>query len=178
MVILEIDLFMLLLGFFIAASAFVLIRIGQGLKDPRPVGLTIFGVLLIVGSLDKLFDFQDFAFYQLMFQGLPDWMVNIRYVLSVTLRFAGILCGMGILSLKNVYRRLGLFLCALTILTIYWKHPAFVFENLARNLEPGEAAFSPYFGFARLIFSLMDVGFAAGFLYYFTRRTVKEKFRT
>ena len=97
----------------------------------RPRGVTIFAFLLIVSSLihiHKLIVDRDMYVY--FYSYWPTWLIMLRYSFSWFQRILGLAAGIGILSLKEIGRRIALFIGCFTILTIYWKHPYAGFKNL------------------------------------------------
>jgi hypothetical protein len=80
-----------------------------------------------------------------------------------------------------------LVMCLLTLCLLYWKHPLFVFENIARQTESLYingmivTELDRYFYFwipriSRAFYYLLDIVFSGSMLFYFTRPKVKEQF--
>ena len=160
--------------------------LGRCISKSRPRGVITFGVLLILGSIYKLWGFLNFEYYQLMFQSLPEEMILVRYCLSILLRLAGLIIGCGLLVLHNRSRQFFLLLCCLTLCLLYFKHPFFVFENISRNIEQeflnapaGQALTYPLYPWISLCFNYaVDIIFAGAALIYFTRPHVKKQFQS
>ncbi len=151
----------------------------------RPLGVKIFSVLLIMGSLYKLWGFWSYGYYRFMFQPLTEEAIFLRYCLSVGLRLAGLIIAVGVLFLKNIFRKTLLLLSFSTLCLLYWKHPFFVFENIARYNEQfflnriivTELVY-PAYPWISLIFNYaIDIGFSLAILRYFTRPQIKEHFK-
>lgn len=157
---------------------------GKKINKIQPRGVAIFGVLLILGSVYKLWGFLNYDYYRFMFQQLSEEMIRIRYFFSISLRFAALIIATGVLLLKDTFRKLLLLLCLFTICFIYWKHPFFVFENISRYTEQQflnktviEELRYPLHPWISLIFSyLMDIIFSGSAIYYFTRPNIKKQF--
>lgn len=97
----------------------------------KPRGVIVCAALLILGSLYKLFGFISYDYYVFMFQQLPSGQINDRYIMSVGLRIVGLVTALGLMCHRGWARRVMLFLCFSTIVTIGWKHPYSVFENIS-----------------------------------------------
>jgi hypothetical protein len=176
---------MLLINVVVVSYALLLGKIGKNTGKGRPQGATLFGVFLILGSIYKLWGFLGYEYYLLSFQPLPELAIFVRYIGSVTLRILGLIVATGVLLLRDVFRKFFMVLCVLTLCTLYWKHPLFVFENIARHTEQlflgksvsGELAY-PLHPWISLIFNYsVDIIFCVSALFYFTRPKVKEQFR-
>lgn len=169
----------------------------------QAIGVKIFGILMIVGALYKLFGFLNFDYYRFMFQQLPPHLIYIRYIFSVIFRIMEVVTGIGLLSFKKIFRIIALGICILSLCTIYWKHPLFVFKNIAiyteykqnLNVLPSGTTFdrSAYpmyslnanthtlryssFPLVSLIFySAIDIIFFSTMIFYFTRPKVIAQF--
>jgi len=172
---------MTLIGGFDICFAIIL---GKRLNRSRPRGVVIFSVLLILGSVYKLWGFLSYDYYRFMFQQLSEEMIRFRYFVSILSRFAALIIATGVLLLKNVFRKLLLLSSLLTLCFIYWKHPFFVFENISRLTEQQflnkavvEELTHPWHPWVSLIFNyLVDIVFSGSAIYYFTRPNVKKQF--
>lgn len=152
----------------------------------RSIGITIFSILLLVASIHKLIGFKDYEYYKLMFQHLDAKYIFIRYIVSILWRLLAIGVAIGILLMKDFFRKLGLLMQATSIAILSWKHPVQVFVNISQYLEQIVAQ-NPRLTFlihpqlpliAAVGFAIIDFIFAFAFLYFFTRPTVKAQFST
>ncbi|MBZ0166783.1 MAG: hypothetical protein K8I00_08240 [Candidatus Omnitrophica bacterium] len=169
----------------------------------HPRGITIFALLLIAGSLYKLSGFINYDYYVFMFQQLPTGQVNDRYILSLATRGVGLITAGGLLARREWARQLFLCLCVFTLITLYWKHPYRVFENIAiyqewlQGLNDFPAGTNVTFAFplypeslqgyglknpliprlSWIVHSLIDLVFCASAVCYFTRARVVEMFQ-
>lgn len=153
-----------------------------------PLGIIIFGSLLMITSILQMRKFVSFDDYHRIFQQLPPVLVAIRYCISITLRILGFLSGLGILLRRNWARILALSLAIFTILTLYWKHPYFVVSNyykiifyFANSPLDGAQVVLPQnlklLTFITLgVFYLIDIVFFGSLTYYLTRPKVKAYF--
>ena len=150
----------------------------------RPRGVVVFAVLLMCGSLYKSWGFMDYDYYRFMFQSLDKRIVIFRYGGSVALRIAGIAVAIGTLGLKERSHRYFIWLSIFTLGVLYWKHPPYVFEQIAHNTEQlflnttaADPLVYPVHPWISLSFHyLTDIVFSGSALYYFTRPSVKEHF--
>lgn len=168
-----------------------------------PRGIAVFGLLLILGTLYKLFGFLRYDYYIFMFQQLPVGSINDRYIISIAYRVVGLITAGGLLLRCEWARQLFICLCVFTLLTLYWKHPRDVFHNIAiyqeytsgiNALPAGtviEMAYPIYpedLGnyrlqrplipfWSRVVHSLVDLVFCGSAVYYFTRRHVGAAFK-
>ena len=172
-------------------------------QDTRSTGVTWFGILLVVGALFKIFLLFNYDYYRFLFQPLSDKAIFIRYVLSMIHISLGLICGIGILMLRDVFRKLALLLCFLTVVTMYWKHPSYVFRNVAVYVEhqyngesfgeevemseEGYPLFKKGSGIYELeneslplismsIYCIYDIVFCLAFIYFFSNKKIKEQF--
>ena len=174
-------LIMALLGVVVYCIVYILEQ-----KDGRKRlwGITLFGSLLIVGSIYKLWGFRSYEYYQFMFQQLSEESIFVRYLGSIMLRIFAIIVAAGVLLLKESCRKLFVLLCVFTLCILYWKHPFYVFENIARLSEQmilrkeagGELTNSLYPWISLAFHYAIDILFSGTALYYFTRSKVKEQF--
>lgn len=152
-------------------------------------GVAVFGTILIIVSVLQIIIFigrkDD---YMVFFQPLPERIILLRYALSLLFRITCLAAGIGILFLKETWRKILLFLGFFTIATIYWKHPISVFKKfiphsreilqakgLDRDVQELALSIVPWM---QLIFNYaVEIVFWGCLIYYFTRPQVKEQFR-
>ena len=147
-------------------------------KFIRPRGVTILGVLLISLSVDQILGSRNFSYYSFMFQQLPHHLILARYCLSLISRGCVIFLGVGLLQMK-AWARKGALLLGLVLLGGFpWKHPIYVFINLAELTEqhlPGNIVIDPWVGY--VFYVGLDILFALLMLFYFSRPGVKRQFQ-
>ena len=168
-----------------------------------PRGIFLFGLLLILGSLYKLYGFIRYDYYVFMFQQLPAGSVGDRYLISIAYRLVGLIAAGGLLCRKEWARQLFLALCIFTLATLYWKHPTTVFENISiyqeyiagiNTLPAGTVTESTYPIYpedlgnyalknphipriTQILHTLIDLVFSGSAVYYFFRRDVRAAFK-
>jgi len=156
----------------------------------KPFNIFVFAILLILSSLIWFAAYMNYHVYRITFQWLSEESARARYLLSVINRALVLVSGVGILCLKDIFRKIGLVLCVLTICVLPWKHPYLVFKNLAENITqqvlntmpPESIAVSESISTISLLVSMIivyavDIVFALAFIYYFTRPKVKNYFK-
>lgn len=176
----------------------------RGIKS-KPKGIVIFAFLLIAGSIYKLSGFMNYDYYVFMFQQLPSGSINDRYIMSVAYRIVGISVAVGVMAHKEWARQGLILLSIITLLTVYWKHPFSVFENISiyneylkgintlpagtivnqfayplypSDLQGYKLVYSWNPKVSYVFFMLVDILFSSSILFYFTRKEVKKVFVT
>lgn len=173
---------MIILGSIIASLAGILEK-KDGQK--RSFGFKVFCALLVVGLVYKLWGLWNYNYYRFMFQPLAEQMIFMRYCASITLRLVGLIIVTGVLLLKDTFRKALLLYCFFTLCFLYFKHPYYVFENIARYTEQVflnkiivTELTHPSYPWISLIFNYtIDIVFSGAMLYYFTRPKVREQFK-
>ncbi|MDO8580767.1 MAG: hypothetical protein Q7S13_04740 [Candidatus Omnitrophota bacterium] len=167
-------------------------------------GITIFASLLIFAAAYKLLGLLNDPYYQFMFQQLPAEIIPFRYAISIVWRLMAIAIAVGLLKHLEVARKFLLVMCAFSLIGLCWKHPFFIFQNIALLQEqqffmtmfpPGTTfdhnsypVFPEQIGTSSLKFPLfpvisfafytgLDIIFSLTLMFYFTRPRVKEAFQ-
>ena len=163
------------------------------MKRRFPVGIWVFGIILILDSLSqlylKLLKPGYYSWYSRIFQPLPEQAIFLRYLISILFRMLGLTACIGILLRKEILRKFTLLMCCLTIISAYWKHPFYALDKHSRAIietisqSTGHHALTSL-AYIRVIeisslacLYALDIGLPALMLYYFTRPYVKERFR-
>ena len=153
-------------------------NLGSKLKEKRPPGVIILGALLMLGSIYSLWGILDFDYYRFMFQQLPEPFIWIRYVASIIFRLVSLTAAVGVLLLKDIFRKLAIGLGLWTLATLYWKHPFYVFNNIYQGQQEIFLNKNPIFPWIALgFYYAIDIIFSISFIYYFTRPKVKAYFK-
>ena len=155
----------------------------------RPPGVIVFAILLILSTLIWSMAHLNYDYYRTTVRFLPEASARSRYFISIINRFLVLASAVGILFLKDIFRKMGLLLCFLTVCVIPWKHPFFTLKDLAEKAtQQILSTIPPIDTMAReLVFKIslwssvaivyiIDIGFAVAFIYYFTRPRVKALF--
>lgn len=108
---------------------------GRTYSPQRPLSLNIIVALLMASALYDTIYLLDYDYIRWMFNQLPDRLFYLRYGFSFFLRLYLLITAFGLMSLKEIARKAIIALAIFTILTIYWKHPFYVFENIAIMVE-------------------------------------------
>lgn len=154
----------------------------------RSLGVIVLGILSILGAAIQLLSGK-FGDYKVFFQPLPEKIILAHYFLIKILLVLGIISGIGILLLKNTFRKIAVFLSFCTIFNYLVEGPFFIFRNvpkyidsLSLNIASQTKSVSLSFISSLLwnytiIAWIIDFSFAILIIYFFTRPKVKEQFR-
>jgi len=152
----------------------------------KPFNVFVFAILLILSSLIWFTSYLNYHVYRVTFQWLSEESARARYLFSVINRALVLISGVGILCLKDIFRKIGLVLCVLTICIFPWKHPYPVFKSVVENVTQQFFSTMPPVSIevlesiptiVMIIVYVIDIGFALAFIYYFTRPKVKNYFK-
>ena len=162
------------------------------MDSKRPLGVSIFGILLVITSLLQLrtvMVYGQFGYYKQLFAPMSEQVLLVRYIVSMGLRILGLVAGIGVLSRREVFRKIILFNAYFTIFTIYWKHPFFavkkhaqvVADIVSKRMDVCEVVFPQsvhMIALAAFVFlNGIDLAFSACLIYYFTRPAVRVWFK-
>jgi len=98
-------------------------------------GLWAIAVILMATSVYDLLTFTDYDYIRAVLAQLSEPLFHARYAFSIFLRFAWIAISVGLLLLRPWARMSAIYLSLFTVATIMWKHPYYVFENIAIMVE-------------------------------------------
>ena len=159
-------------------------------RSARPLGVMVFGFLLILSSLVHMHTLivARGEYYSAVFGYWPHWLMTLRYFFSWAQRIAGLMAGVGILYLKDIFRKLAILIGCFSVVTIYWKHPYQAFKNHAVYLDQHLGVYLRNFGYPNVTFAqytlaalivqyLLDFIFFGSMIYYLTRPAVKARFK-
>ena len=156
-------------------------KTGAEVKRKISRGVIICGILVIEYSF--LSRPGSFSSYYDRFRPAPENLIFIRYLFSIGLRLALFISGIGILFLKNIFRKIAIFVSLFTIATVYWKHPAIIFKRILwGKIRQGmlSTALIPKINMLTwicvAISSIIDITVCLCLIYYLTRPEVKEQF--
>jgi hypothetical protein len=111
------------------------------LQNPPVLAAGLWGlaIILIVDVYQNLWDIFHFDWYRVMQADLPDWLVCLRYVISITLRILMLWAAAGILARSEQHRKLLLGICGFNIVTLFWHHRyssfLYISSYLGLNIE-------------------------------------------
>ena len=152
----------------------------------RSRGVTVFGVLLVLGSLFQIWILWSagYAHYSYLHQEYSSNVIYLRYIVSWVVKIIGLILGVGILRLNDWCRKLAIINCILLILTVHLKHsyPAYSLHLKYLDQMTGGGAY-PGMSFESLIWPALiaqrslDIIFGIALIYFFTRPSVRKQFQ-
>jgi len=131
----------------------------------RLKGTIILGILLILGSLYQLRGLS-FQSYGWLFSPLPETIIKFRFYISVAMLFTGIIAGVGLFFLKDIFRKIAVFIGFFILYNYFIEGPLFIYKNL-----------KGYINATVISHIAVEVCFSIILIYYFTRPKVKEAFK-
>ena len=155
------------------------------MKGKRTVGLVIFAVLIIFGSLFQLP--ANSADIQFLMQPLPKTLILVYIFITKAFLILGVISGIGIILLKGIFRKTVLFLSFFNIFTYFISLPV-VYRNIPNYISQqmvgiiSTAKYIPesfvYSFLLTLVIlgQIIDIVFAICVIYYFTRPRIKSLF--
>jgi hypothetical protein len=162
-------------------------------QNKFPLGITIFGLILISDSLlhllNQLHVSTYYPEYCWLMHPLPENMIFQLYLISILSGIAELIAGIGILFCKEICRKLALILTGFTLATLYWRMPFYFFSKQAdqvidfiswtnnsdewfAGIDKGWVIWSSF-----IIVWMVNVIFSGLLIYYFTRPYIKTRFK-
>lgn len=145
--------------------------------------ISIFAILIFARALDEFLNLSHYDRYVFLFQHLPRNLILLRYVSSLSIRALFIIAGFGVLFRREVFRKVLLFGCFFSIVTVYWKHPVSVFENVVNDMNKQGLLFSIFKNNPELLVKTLlawnyveTIVVSIFLIYLFTRPEVKQQF--
>ena len=145
----------------------------------RPLGVFIFGGILIVTSLQLLYYMPGYDLYRQVNHEWPENIIKIRFIGSYIFRLIGLSCGIGILFLNNSFRKLLLGLSYYSVFTLPLRHTysgMFFFTESIYHLRGSVFPLETFTWIAVIICWMIDGVFSLSVIYYFTRPKVMTCF--
>lgn len=169
--------------------------------NSKPRGIAVFCTLLIIGSIYNLYGFLNYDYYVFMFQQLPTGMINDRFIISFSSRILAIIIAVGLLARREWARQTLIVLFGISLLTIYWRHPDFVFENISiyseyqrgintvpagtildkfayplypPDMQGYKLVYPWHPKISRFFYMLIDLVFCSSLLFYFSRKEIRN----
>ncbi len=144
--------------------------------------ITLFGISLIVGFLPSCWTY---PCYKAMHRHMPEWLIVVRFSISVALRALSIISGIGIILRRDIFRKLALALGAFYLSTVFLRHPYYVVSRVFEENAclAGEYAAAPYnlVQWVKAIFLVLlfsaEIAYFGALIYFFTRAATKAEFR-
>jgi hypothetical protein len=150
------------------------------MKPKRPVGVIIFGLILIVSSLDLLRHMPAYAFYAQVNHEWAEPFLKIRFIGSYIFRLIGLACGAGVLCLSNTFRKIliGFSWYCITTLPLRHTYSAQLFFSQPLYQQHGSMfSLQTFTWIAVIIRWIIDGVFSGLVIYYFTRPKVIDNFK-
>jgi hypothetical protein len=93
--------------------------------------------VLLADALDDIREILHFDWYRVMQADMPDWLVCVRWVVSITLRIGMLWAASGVLFRRDNCRRLLLVLSWFNLLTFFLHHryPSFIYISSYLDLN-------------------------------------------
>jgi len=86
------------------------------------------GILFILSFSYKATALFDVQYYHYLHDELSAQMLVVRYIVSWVIKLTGIVCGLGLLEFKELFRKVSIGLWFFIVTTISFKHPLHGFE--------------------------------------------------
>jgi hypothetical protein len=158
----------------------------DSMQRARSKGVTIFGVILIVGALYQMIGvyLAGYNFYCQLHQEYNGSMLQIRYAVSWGIKIAGLLLGIGILYLNDFSRKMLIVYYLFIIATVHLKHTYAAYSIHTKMLDQNLEGISSIVSFQSLTWPALiiqrgvDVVFGILLIYFFTRLDVRKQFNS
>lgn len=153
----------------------------EEMKNKKSVGIIVFGVLIILGSLHESLGLR-LDHFRFLLQPLPDKVIVFRYFVFVIMIVLGLVAGIGVFFLRNIFRKMLLFIGFYNISTYLVDGP-FLIRNGPKYIEqqisslPSVTIGPSLLWITTLMTFAIDLSFAICLIYFFTRPKVKEQFK-
>jgi hypothetical protein len=145
------------------------------MKLKRPLGVIIFGLILIVTSLDLLRHMPTYAFYAQVNHEWTGPFLRIRFIGSYIFRIIGLACGIGVLGLSQTFRKILIWFSWYCLITLPLRHTysaqLFFSEPLYRQ-NGSMFSLQTFTWIAVVVRWIIDGVFSLSVIYYFTRPKV------
>ena len=147
-------------------------------------GIWLCAVFLITSAIFDLLNFTDMSYYRQIFAQLSDEVFKLRMGFSAFLRVFSLVIGFGLILRKNWARQLAIYLCLFTIATIIWKHPYYVFENIAIIAEQQffqepvtELQYPSFPWISMFTYITLDIVISICIIFYLKQDKIVEEFK-
>jgi hypothetical protein len=152
-------------------------------------GIRVFSTLLVVWAAFNLMSMTNVEDWNYLNQPLPEVLIQANYIITVFFITLGLISGVGILFLKESFRKIVIVTAFFTLFTYLIEGPLLIYPNLGGFIAKQTAivaAEAPDLSIAGikaalwmiLIFGyVLEFGFALSLVYFFTRPKVKKQFK-
>lgn len=112
---------------------------GQFQDDKKHEKLWLAGVwvicaVVLYNTFEDLWTIFHYDWYRASLAELPDWLVCVRYVVSITLRIVMIWAIAGVLARREEHRKVAVWLSFFNAVTVFAHHPYQSFVNASNYL--------------------------------------------
>jgi hypothetical protein len=148
--------------------------------NKRPLGLIIFGVLLVTTSLVLLYWLPGYDLYRQVNHEWPESIIRVRYVGSYIYRLLGLACGIGILCRKEPFRKVFIGLSYYSLATLALRHTyssQLFFSEPIYHANGSTFSLETFTWIAVIIHWLVDGIFSLAAILYFRNPKVKGYFK-
>ncbi len=145
----------------------------------RPIGVVVFGLILIVTSLDLLRYMPGYDFYRQVNYEWSESIIKIRFIGSFLFRFIGLILGIGVLLLNDSFRRFLIgfsWYCLITLPLRHTYNSQLFFSESLYYQHGSMFSLQTFTWIAVLIRWLIDGVFSLAVICYFTRPRIVEFF--
>lgn len=146
----------------------------------RPLGVTIFGLILIVTSLGLLHFMAPYPLYRQVNHEWPERIIKIRFVGSYIFRFIGLFSGIGILCCFERVRKFFVgfsYYCLITLPLRHTYSSQLFFSGPIYQQHGSMFSLQTFTWISVIIHWIIDGTFSLMAIYYFTRPQVIKHFK-
>lgn len=149
--------------------------------ESRPLGVIIFGLILIVSSLDLLRHLPTYDLYRQINHEWPENVIKVRFVGSYIFRLLGLACGVGVLCLSDVFRKILVVFSCYAIVTLPLRHTyqaQLFFSEPLYYQKVTTMSLETFVWLAVIVRWFIDVFFSLMIILYFRNPSVIAHFAT
>ena len=152
----------------------------------RSKGVIIFAILIILNTFFNSRGLQ-LNNFRIFFEGLPEKLIFFRFCISIGICFLSILSSIGILLLRDFFRKTALFVAGFAIYVHLVEGTIFGIKAYSKVIEQ-EAAINAADRLSEIFLirlmwtyaiadTLIELAFLIALIYFFTRHKVKQQFK-
>ena len=145
----------------------------------RPFGVIVFGIILILTSLDQLRHIAPYPLYKSVNHEWPENIIKVRFIGSYIFRLIGLASGVGILCLSESFRKFLVgfsYYCIITLPLRHTYNAQLFFSEPIYHQYGSIFSLQTFTWIAVIIRWFIDGAFSISAIYYFTRPKVTQHF--
>ena len=149
-------------------------------RKERPIGVLIFGFILVATSIDQLHLIPTYDAYRQINHEWPENIIKVRFIVSYVLRLVGLCSGIGVLRFSNVFRKILLGLSVFSLVTLPLRHTysgQFIYSEPLYRHCGSMFSLETFVWIAVILRWMIDGFFSLFVIYYFTRPQVIKHFK-